>query len=328
MKLLHHEYWPSQIFYIPVVFLYLKNAIKLQSLNFFCWVNPEMQNGGLIGYSKSQMLEQVPDKYVPKTIFVDNLLDFPDIEMQCLEAKIAYPFIAKPDKGARGYRVELIETLSEFRRYHKSSKSPYLIQEYLADPMEFGVFVVRTPDQFFISSLVQKEFLALTGDGKSTLETLFYAHDRASKYYKKSDLPAYLDRILLPGQVVLLEPIGNHCRGTKFVNANKMIDSELIQTFKNLVLAMPDFYYGRFDVKAKSLEELKKGLFKVMEVNGISAEPGHIYDPQCSLDQAYRDLFWHWNKMADIALINQKKGFKKESLFTTIASLLDYYKNR
>ena len=328
MKLLHHEFWPSQIFYIPILFLYLKNAIRLGSLNFFCWTNPKMQNGGLIGYSKSEMLNQLPTEYCPETLLVDNALSFADAENIAIRAKFLYPFIVKPDKGARGYRVELIETLSEFRKYHKSSKQPYLIQHFIDDPMEFGVFVVRAPDRFYISSLVQKEFLALIGDGQSTLEALFEKHERASKYYKKEDLPAYLDRILLPGKAVLLEPIGNHCRGTKFVNANSLIDEQLTQTFMKLVHEMPDFYYGRFDLKAKSFEDLKEGRFKVMEVNGISAEPGHIYDPKYPTDKAYKDLFWHWNKMADIALDNKNKGFRKESVFTTVTSLLDYYKNR
>lgn len=287
-----------------------------------------MENGGLIGYSKSKMLAQIPEKFCPRTLLVDAKTSFSDVELTILNSEFNYPFIAKPDKGARGFRVELIEDVMGFRHYHKTSKQNYLIQEYVDDPMEFGVFVVRAPDRFYVSSLVQKEFLALVGDGQSTLETLFEKHDRASKYYNKKDLPAYLDRILIEGRTILLEPIGNHCRGTKFVNANKLIDKGLEDIFYKLVTQMPEFYYGRFDVKAKSLESLKEGQFKIMEVNGISAEPGHIYDPKVSLDSAYRSLFWHWGKMAEIALENKKKGFKKESLWKTVSSLLDYYRNR
>jgi hypothetical protein len=326
--LLHHEYWPSQIFYLPVFFVFLKNAFKLGSLNYFCWTNPKMENGGLIGYSKSQMLDQIPDEHCPRTLFIDNKLSFPDVEFLALNEKYSFPFIAKPDKGARGYRVELIENIREFRNYHKSSKQPYLIQEYIEYPMEFGVFIVRAPDRFYVSSLIQKEFLALVGDGKSTVLDLFKNHERASKYFKKSELPAYLDRVLLDGKVILLEPIGNHSRGTKFLNANALIDAELTSVFEKTVLSMPDFYYGRFDVKAESFGELKKGNFKVMEVNGMSSEPGHIYDPTYSLERAYSDLFWHWDKMAEIAIDNKKKGYQKESIMKTITSLLDYYRNR
>lgn len=328
MNLLHHEFWPSQLFYVPIFFIFLKNALKLGSLNYFCWANPKMQNGGLIGYSKSKMLAQVPKELCPQTLYVDSALGFSEAESLMIENKYTYPFIAKPDKGARGYRVELIEDVNEFRKYHKTSKQPYLIQEYIDDQMEFGVFVVKTAEQLYVSSLVEKEFLALVGDGKSTLQELFHKHDRASKYYKKSDLPAYLDRVLLENKSILLEPIGNHCRGTKFVNANSKIDEELRATFSNLVDSMPDFYYGRFDVKAKSFEDLKTGSFKVMEVNGISAEPGHIYDRKVSLERAYKDLFWHWEIMAKIAEKNKNDGFKKESLMTTLRSLFDYYRNR
>ncbi len=308
--------------------MFLRNALKLGSLNYFCWVNPKMQNGGLIGYSKSQMLKQIPKKFCPKTIYIDSTQTFNFAELYVLENKFSYPFIAKPDKGARGYRVELIDDVKEFRDYHRTSKQPYLVQDYIDYQQEFGVFVVRAPDKFYVSSLVQKEFLALVGDGKSTIEALFIRHDRASKYYKKEELPAYLDRILIDGKTILLEPIGNHCRGTKFINANALINKELETTFEKLVLSMPDFYYGRFDVKAESFEDLINGDFKIMEVNGISAEPGHIYDPKMSLDSAYRNLFWHWNKMYEIASQNKKNGHNKESLMTTVRALLDYYRNR
>lgn len=326
--MLHHEFWPSQIFYLPILAIFLKNALKLGSLNYFCWVNPKMENGGLIGYSKSKMLDQIPEKYKPKTILISKDLSFSEAEDLVLKSKFEYPFIAKPDKGARGFRVELIENVKDFREYHRTSKQKYLIQQFIDDPMEFGVFVVRTPKDFYVSSLVQKEFLALVGDGQSTLESLFNSHERASKYYKKEDLPAYLDRILIEGKTILLEPIGNHCRGTKFMNANALIDSSLKSAFESLVLSMPDFYYGRFDVKAKSIDHLKAGDFKIMEVNGISAEPGHIYDPKMSLGQAYNDLFWHWEKMFEIAENNKQKGYKKETLRKTVGTLLDYYKNR
>ncbi len=183
--MLHHEYWPSQLFYLPVLFLYLKNAIKLGSLNFFSWTNPKMQNGGLIGYSKLQMLNQIPDQFCPKTVVINASIPLSDVEILLLTHKLTYPFIAKPDQGARGYRVELIEDIRMLRDYHRTAKQPYLVQEFIDYGQEFGVFVVRAPDKFYVSSLVQKEFLSLVGDGKSTLLTLFNKHERASKYYKK-----------------------------------------------------------------------------------------------------------------------------------------------
>lgn len=328
MNLLHHEFWAAPVFYTPIFFSFLKNAFKLGSLNYFCWANPKIENGGFIGYSKLKLLEQLPKDLIPRTLVLDPKISFSDVESLIINEKYSYPFIAKPDKGARGYRVRYIEKLRDFRDYHKTAKQPYLIQDYIDLPKEYGVFIVRTEEQFYISSLVDKEFLALEGDGKSSLEALYNNHERASKYFRKSDLPAYLDRVLLPSERVLLEPIGNHSRGTKFVNANMHVDDQLRATFEKLVLTMPDFYYGRFDVKANSLEDLKKGLFRIIEVNGVSSEPGHIYDPKYPLESAYRDLFWHWDKMSEIASKNKAQGRTKESFVKTFISLLDYYKNR
>ena len=45
-----------------------------------------------------------------------------------------------------------------------------------------------------------------------------------------------------------------------------------------------------------------------MELNGISADPGHIYDPEYRLLTAYKDLSWHWKRLADIHLENKKRG--------------------
>lgn len=286
-----------------------------------------MENGGLIGYSKYKILSRIPQQYLPETLYVTKDKDFAFIDAKLLEKNLKFPLIAKPDQGARGFGVEFIEDTEQLRKYHLNVKFNYLIQEYLDAPMEYGVFVVKTPSEFKVSSIIEKEFLILKGDGRSTLKDLFLNHPRASKYFTLKDLPTYSDRVLKPEESILLEPIGNHCRGTKFVNANALIDDSLTKQFKNLCDQIPDFYYGRFDVKAQTANDLKEGKFKIMELNGASAEPGHIYDPSYTLEQAYADLFWHWRKMSEIAESNRSK-YPKESLWQTLKTVKNYYSKR
>jgi len=60
-----------------------------------------------------------------------------------------------------------------------------LIQEFLTEPLEFGIFYYRMPSEEngHITGIVEKKFMFLHGDGKSTFEQLVYYHPRAKYYY-------------------------------------------------------------------------------------------------------------------------------------------------
>ena len=110
---------------------------------------------------------------------------------------------------------------------------------------------------------------------------------------------------------ILLEPIGNHCRGTKFLNGNELINEQLHEVFNKIAKPIEGFHYGRFDMRVRSIQDLYKGQYiRVMELNGVSAEPGHIYDPEYKLLKAYKDLAYHWRIIADISIQQQKLGIK------------------
>ena len=62
-----------------------------------------------------------------------------------------------------------------------------------------------------------------------------------------------INRIPINIEKVLLEPIGNHCRGTRFINFNHVINEDLNTAFDKISLPIKGFYYGRFDLKAKTI---------------------------------------------------------------------------
>ena len=127
------------------------------------------------------------------------------------------------------------------------------------------------------------------------------------------------------GETVLLEPIGNHCRGTRFINYNHIIDQQLHDIFDSISRPIDGFYYGRYDLKVKSVHDLKKGNFiKIMELNGASSEPGHIYDSNYSLPSAYKDLMNHWKRLADISAVNIKNGLKPVSFGVIMRTYLKF----
>jgi hypothetical protein len=61
------------------------------------------------------------------------------------------------------------------------------------------------------------------------------------------------------------------------------------------------FNFGRLDVRAASEGALLRGEFKVIEINGVSSLPTHMFDPSKSIWQAYKIFFEHGRYLASIA---------------------------
>jgi len=172
-----------------------------------------------------------------------------------------------------------------------------------------------------VSSITLKEFLTVTGNGKSSIVELMQKSTRARFQIKrlKKEMGDAIDRIPSTHEKVLLEPIGNHCRGTRFINCNHLINDDLNAAFDKISVPIKGFYYGRYDLKAKTIVDFQKGNhIKIMELNGASSEPGHIYDSAFSLIKAYRDLLYHWKRLANISAINIKNGLKPVSFVLII----------
>src|SRR5204862_1835256 len=82
----------------------------------------------------------------------------------------------------------------------------------------------------------------------------------------------------------------------------------LEQAVERVSRAHPGFYLGRFDVRTPSVDAFQRGEFKVIELNGVSAEATHVYDPAVSLLDAYRTMYTQWRTAFEIGSINRKIG--------------------
>lgn len=49
---------------------------------------------------------------------------------------------------------------------------------------------------------------------------------------------------------------------------------------------------------------------QVMELNGITSEPAHIYHPRRGAIKGWRDLWHHWNVVFAIGALNRTEGLK------------------
>jgi hypothetical protein len=332
-RLTNWEYWPFSVIYFPVFFYWLWLSVKARSLFFFSAANPSIESGGMLGESKYRILKNVPDAFKPKTLLISVPASIQFILDSIGQAGISFPLIAKPDVGERGWKVEKIHNREQLEIYLSKMQSAFLIQEYVDYELELGLFYYRFPHQprGVISSVVVKEFLWLRGDGLSALRQLILKHPRARLQYRllAAKYGPAMDTVLPDGAKTTLVYIGNHCLGTKFLNGNHLINPELVSLFDQISHAIPGFYYGRYDIRCKSLEDLYEGRhLKIMELNGAGAEPAHIYDPAFPLLEAYRVLFHHWSVLYQISRANYLRGAAYMSAAEAIQTFIRLRNNR
>ena len=294
------EFWPFWILYIPTYFYYFFLAIKSKRSLYFTLLNNGMTYGGAFFTSKNAVLRNLTKSVLPKTILIQPRTNFTHLKQLIFENKISYPLILKPDKGERGKGVEKINNDIELQAYQKRfGKIPFLVQEYIDYPIELGVLFFWTPDGVpTISSVVQKHFCSITGNGTDSFGTLVQQQERI-RHRKKIIAARFKEQwnsIPEKGVQTILEPIGNHNKGTMFLDMRYKISEDMLQWIENCAKKIPGFDYGRFDIKIKNWDAFSssnKEDVKIMEVNGVNSEPCHIYDPHYTLLQAYKDIFYH-----------------------------------
>ncbi len=320
------EYWPSFMFYVPNIPYALYLAIKAGNLTFYSAVNPGIKNSGNGTESKYKTLELIPSHLVPKSVFVPRERNIKKIVHELHEQGINYPIIAKPDRGFRGMLVEKIYSDEALQEYLESYPIDIILQEFIDLPNECGIFYHRMPGSIkgHITSVTLKSNLRLSGDGFSTLKELVRADKRASVYFDifKEINKKKWNQVVEKNQSIVLSEIGNHCKGSEFINGNHLISDKLIAVFDNLNKSIEGWDYGRVDLKYKSFKELENGLnYKILEINGVISEPTHFLDSnRASFLAALKSIRAHWKIIYLIAIKNNKKGVKYVSFF-------DYWKD-
>ncbi len=305
---LRYEFWPSYLFYSPFIPVWLFYSLRSFNLLYFTRVNPKINFGGFFQYSKFKILQEIPEEYrLTSHYFAEKPAD-PHFYNHLLE----FPFIYKPDIGERGKNVHLFRDAAAFDAFYPSINEAFILQEYCDFAIELGILYHRFPNgESKISSVVRKEFLSVKGDGISTLKILaeneIRAHGRLDYLAKKFD--AEWQGVLPENQICILEEIGNHCRGTKFVDACDLISPELQGVFDDICQHLPDFHYGRFDLKVRSIDDLNRGKYiRIFELNGVNSEVADIYDPKHNLVYAYRKVF---NELRTVYRISRALHKKK-----------------
>jgi membrane protein DedA with SNARE-associated domain len=320
------EFWPPWLAYLPVVPYIVFLGIKHRSLTLFTAANPGIPSGGFVGESKSAILanlDRVPDfilvsKALPETTRIRAAMDF------MAERGLGFPIVLKPDVGERGTGVAIVRSDRELASYLAAAAGDTIVQKYVAG-VEFGIFYYRLPGESEgrIFSITEKRFPAVAGDGSSTIAELVLRDERAvclaNVYLGR--LKRSADDVPAAGESVPLAELGSHCRGAVFLNGATLKTAALSSGVDLIARRFSCFYIGRFDVRSESVEQLQRGRFEVLELNGVSAEATHIYDPSVRLLETYRVLFRQWRIAFEIGARNRNLGHRPMLMRDFIALL-------
>ena len=326
-----YEFWPTKLFYIPVSIYWILLSIRYGSATLPTIANPMFPVGGLVGESKEAVLSSVggqSSRLVARFAALTRGSRGADEEADCQRAEalmqenhLSYPAVVKPDVGCRGAGVQIVRDRYELLSYLKGFPvgGRVMIQELVPHEGEAGVFYIRMPGEMsgFIFSLTLKYNPYVTGDGQKTLRDLIENDRRAGLikhvYLKRHE--KHLDDVIPEGQNFRLAFTGSHSRGTIFRNGNQYITDQMREAFDRISHDIPEFYFGRFDVRFPDFRELQQGDgFKIVEINGAGGEATHIWDRKTPILQAYRTLIKKFAFLFTIGAHNRRRGFKPSPL--------------
>lgn len=325
------EFWPMWALYAPVAVYALWLGLRHRGLTLPTAVNPGMGHGsGLVGESKSEILRNLSaaGPAIARWTLIppgspeqrkSQALDFMAAE------HLDFPLVIKPDVGQRGAGVSIVRTADALDAALKEPPDAVIAQAYVPG-VEFGVFYVRFPSEPAgrIFAITDKRMVTVRGDGRSTLERLILADDRAvclAPMFLRKFL-ARLDEIPAEDEVVALSELGTHCRGALFLDGRELLTPALHQQIEEIGRTFEGFYFGRYDVRAESAEAFQRGEFKVIELNGLTSEATSIYDPKHSLWHGWRTLCRQWQLAFAIAAENRARGARPLTCRETLSLVL------
>lgn len=336
-RILNWEFWPLTIFYTPVVFYILLLGLRYRGWTLFTAANPAMPAGGFVGESKSdiyKLLSSSPNAipHLLKFVKIDASQGFLGRLVTAItfihKNELEFPLVLKPDVGERGNLVEILRDKKHLGLALRSAKQDVILQEY-AKGVEASIFYYRFPgaDRGNIFSVTEKVFPSITGDGRTTIERLILKDKRAiclaRSYFE--NLRDQIDYVPRDGEKIPLIEIGTHSKGAIFKDGDWLITEELEKGIDTLCRDIDGFYFGRFDLRARSFEDLMSGRFKIIELNGVTSESTNIYGSRYSLIDAYRILFRQWKLAFLIGKANRSRGAEPLTLrqFIRLAATRD-----
>jgi membrane protein DedA with SNARE-associated domain len=324
------EYWPIGAVYAPVVCWLVVLALRYRTFAVFTACNPGIPQGGLVLESKGDILDQLVAR--SDRVEGDLRVDVPRyarLEARTpLEERVATVaafletatadggsgrVVLKPDVGERGAGVAIVRGIDAARTWLREHPVDALVQEFAAGE-EYGVVWHRPTDAASpsIRSIAHKVPPGVVGDGTRTLEELILADSRhvAMAGMHRAVHAESLDRVPDAGERVALGELGTHARGAMFRDARSLRSPALEDALSEFMDGVDGLDFGRFDVRVETgaLGLAAGDGIRILEFNGVTGEPAHIYHPGFPLWAGLRDLCAHWSAACRVGAANVAHG--------------------
>ena len=325
------EFWPAWVMYFPVAAQWALLSLWHRSLTLPFLANPDLTLSGMTGVGKSELMAQATGlckKAILPWVAFDTNQDNAQEQAEkwvetAAEQGITLPFVCKPDIGCRGFGVKLIKDVEQLAaNIEIYPQGTSLVCQKLASwEPEVGIFYVKDPvsGQGDVVSMTAKFLPRVTGDGVSTLGELIENDSRGGllrhQYYERHKKE--WDSIPDKGKNVQLVFSASHSKGSIFRDACDYITPELKQSVVAIMDDLPNFYYGRLDVKYADLESLQQGeTLEIVEINAASSESTHIWDRNTTFSKAIKTLLWQYRTLFNLGAFHRKNGRTAPSLKT------------
>ncbi|WP_426701955.1 hypothetical protein ACPPVV_02760 [Rhodanobacter sp. Col0626] len=313
---------PKWLNLVPMVLQWCWLGLRHRSLTLPSAANPQITAGGLVGDTKSEYFagmgalarSHVASYVVLRVEGADKLA----AALSAMRAAgLGFPVVAKPDLGWCGFGVRRLDDaldLADYLARYPVGES-LMLQRYLDEPGEAGIFYVRHPDQprGRLLGILLRHYPQVVGDGVHSVAQLIDADTRlrrAMRHPREHECQHDPEEVPVAGDSVRLSLIGSTRVGGRYEDGSALAGEELLTAIDAIAHDMPQFHAGRFDVRYRTLQDLRCGRFTIMEVNGAGAEAVHAWDPKYSIRQVYRMVFAKQRLMFALGAANRARGHR------------------
>jgi hypothetical protein len=315
------EQLPKWLNLVPMVAQWLWLGLRYRSFTLPSSANPRITAGGLVGEGKLEYFRIMGPLARAATaahvgVHIGAETTTADLVRAMVAAGLDFPVVVKPDLGWCGYGVSKMADADALAAY--LSRFPrgqtLLLQRYLPEDGEAGLFYVRHPDDATGSliGVLLRHYPRVVGNGRDTIAELIAADDRltrltGSALHRCSHDP---DAVPRPGETVRLSTIASTRVGGRYEDATAGVTPALTARVEAIARDMQDFHVGRFDVRYTTIDALRRGDFTIMEVNGAGSEAVHAWDPKYSITDVYRIVFAKQRLLFRIADAMRRAGHR------------------
>ena len=320
------ERLPKWLNLVPMVLQWCWLGLRYRSFTLPSTANPGITSGGLVGEGKLEYFATMGSLASAATaqhigVHQDGRVGA-DAVLACMQsAGLSFPVVAKPDLGWCGYGVRKLADAAGVADYLQGFPrgETFLLQRYLPEPGEAGLFYMRAPDQQRgeIIGILLRDFPEVTGNGRDELRTLVEADPRLRRARRKAGHAWDYDgqRVPSAGEKVRLSTVASTRVGGTYRDGSALATPALVARLDGIARDMGVFLVGRFDVRFQDVAALQRGEFTIMEVNGAGSEAVHAWDPKYSIAQVYGIVFAKQRRLFAIADAQRRRGVLPISLF-------------